>query len=67
MERFFASPYCKILVLCIALLAALGFAYHIGHNLRLAGVEHHAVNDDGRSQESLSPDESSLPLQRRSP
>jgi energy-converting hydrogenase Eha subunit F len=36
MERFLASPYCKIIVLCFVLLLVLGFGYHVAHNLRLA-------------------------------
>ncbi|HKV16925.1 MAG TPA: hypothetical protein VJQ81_17895 [Reyranella sp.] len=36
MERFLASPYCKIIVLCFVLLVLLGFGYHVAHNLRLA-------------------------------
>ena len=36
MERFLASPYCKIIVLCFVLLVVLGFGYHVAHNLRLA-------------------------------
>ncbi len=39
MERFLASPYCKILVLCLVLLIVLGFAYHVVHNLRIAGQQ----------------------------
>ena len=36
MEKFLASPYCKILVLCFVVLVILGFGYHVAHNLRLA-------------------------------
>jgi hypothetical protein len=40
MEKFLASPYCKIIVLCVALLAIFAFAYHVGRNVRLAGKSH---------------------------
>ncbi len=41
MERFLASPYCKIIVLCVVLLVVLAFGYHVGNNLRL--VRHNPV------------------------
>lgn len=39
MERFLASPYCKIIVLCLVLLVVLGFGYHLAHNLRMARLQ----------------------------
>ncbi|HEY6980016.1 hypothetical protein [Reyranella sp.] len=39
MERFLASPYCKIIVLCLVLLIMLGFGYHLAHNLRMARLQ----------------------------
>ena len=38
MERFLASPFFKCFVVCLVLLALLGFGYHLAYNVKRAGL-----------------------------
>jgi hypothetical protein len=62
MERFLASPYCKIIVLCFVLLVLVGFGYHVAHNLHMARLQRHST-DTAQSP----PHSDSLETPRREP